>query len=165
MLYLKKLTLSDDKGVYEMLQEILKNDNGFHNNVNGMTYEEFRLWLTKEYARDNGELEEWMVPQSSYWLMNDDLPIGYGRIRHSLNDNLYETSGHIGYAIRKTERGKGYGNQILKLLLDECAYLGISEIQIAANAENILSNKVILSNNGILFRQCNGKNFYHICIP
>ena len=165
MLYLKKLTLSDDKGVYEMLQEILKNDNGFHNNVNGMTYEEFRLWLTKEYARDNGELEEWMVPQSSYWLMNDDLPIGYGRIRHSLNDNLYETSGHIGYAIRKTERGKGYGNQILKLLLDECAYLGISEIQVAANAENILSNKVILSNNGILFRQCNGKNFYHICIP
>ena len=160
MLYLKKLTLSDGVETYEMLQEILENDNGFHNSVNGMTYSRFRVWLETEYARDNGKLENWMVPQSSYWLMNGGIPVGYGRIRHYLNDHLRETSGHIGYAIRESERGKGYGNEILRLLLNECAQLGITEVQVGANKDNALSNKVILSNGGILFEQSVSKNFY-----
>lgn len=78
-----------------MLQEIALNDNGFHNNVNGMNYDEFKIWLLNEYEVDNGKLEDWMVPQSSYWLFDDATPVGYGRIRHYLNDALAETGGHI----------------------------------------------------------------------
>lgn len=102
-----------------MLQEIALNDNGFHNNVNGMNYDEFKIWLLNEYEVDNGKLEDWMVPQLSHWLFDDATPVGYGRIRHYLNDALAETGGHIGYAIAKSQRGKGYGNAILALLKDE----------------------------------------------
>ena len=42
MLYLKKLSLSDGIEVYQMLQEIDANDNGFHNKVCGMSYVQFR---------------------------------------------------------------------------------------------------------------------------
>ena len=162
MIFLKKLSLNDDEKIYNMLQEIACNDNGFHNEVNGMTYKEFRKWLKKEYAVDNGKLEKWMVPQTSYWLYDGDKPVGYGRIRHYLNDNLEQTGGHIGYAICSTERGKGYGNTILTLLLEECKTLNIETVQIGANIDNTPSNKIILKHNGVLFRCSDGKNFYHI---
>ena len=162
MIFLKKLSLSDDEKIYDMLQEIASNDNGFHNKVNGMSYKEFKRWLKKEFAVDNGKLEKWMVPQTSYWLYDDDKPVGYGRIRHCLNENLSQTGGHIGYAIRSSERGKGYGNTILTLLLEECKKLNIEKVQIGANVDNIPSNKIILKHNGILFRCSDNKNFYNI---
>lgn len=162
MIFLKRLSLGDDINIYEMLQEIAYDDNGFHNKVKGMTYEEFKKWLKKEYAVDNGELESWMVPQTSYWLYDDEKILGYGRLRHYLNDNLEKTSGHIGYAIRKSERGKGYGNIILTLLLEECKKLNIEKVQIGANVENAASNKIIINHNGSLIRCENNKNFYII---
>lgn len=162
MIYLKKLSLNDGKDIYDMLQEITTNDNGFHNKVYGMTYEQFKEWLDHEYSVDNGNLEDWMVPQTSYWLYDNDKLIGYGRVRHSLNDNLAKTSGHIGYAIRQTERKKGYGTKILSLLLEECKKLNIKQVQIGANPKNIASNKIIVKNGGILFRSAENKNFYHV---
>lgn len=162
MLYLQKLSPIDGKEIYDMLQEIAVNDNGFQNKVCGMSFEEYECWLQQEYARDNGDLEDWMVPQSSYWLFEGDKPVGYGRIRHYLNDALRADGGNIGYAIRKSERGKGYGNRILALLLKECADLGITEVQISANIDNALSNKVIAFNGGVLIRQGDGKNFYRV---
>jgi len=164
MLTLRPLALTDGKEIYEMLQEIAQNDNGFHNKVCGMTYEQFREWLENEYAVDHGRLEDWMVPQTSYWLYDGDKPVGYGRLRHFLNDALRETSGHIGYAIRSSERGKGYGNAILTLLLEECWNMNIAEIQIGANADNIPSNRIILHHGGVLLRCTNGKNFYRITL-
>ena len=164
MVYLKKLSLTDDIEIYDMLQEIASNDNGFHNKVCGMTYKFFKEWLVKEYSVDNGNLEDWMVPQTSYWLYDGEQPIGYGRIRHYLNDNLAETSGHIGYAIRRKERAKGYGNKLLSLLLEECKILGIGTVQIGANTNNIPSNKIILNHGGNLIRVSNDKNFYQIDI-
>lgn len=161
MLYLKKLSPDDGIEIYEMLQEIAANDNGFHNKVHGMSFEQFREWLKKECSVDNGQLEDWMVPQTSYWLYDDEKPIGYGRLRHRLNDKLTETSGHIGYAIRHSERKKGYGNKILSLLLEECKKLNIETVQIGANADNTASNKIILNHGGIFVRAANGKNFYH----
>ncbi len=105
-----------------------------------------------------------MVPQTSYWMYDNEKPIGYGRIRHILNDTLAKTSGHIGYAVRKTERNKGYGNKLLSLLLEECKTLNIVTVQIGANADNIASNKTIIKNGGKLFRTSKGKHFYNISL-
>lgn len=164
MLYLKKLSDTDGIEIYNMLQEILPNDNGFHNKAYGMTFKQYQKWVKREFSVDNGNLESWMVPQTSYWLYDDDTPIGYGRIRHYLNENLEKTSGHIGYAIRQTKRGYGYGNKILSLLLAECKKLNIINVQIGANEDNVLSNKVIKNNGGVLFRNSGNKNFYRICL-
>ena len=45
MIYLKKLSLTDGMEIYTMLQEIAADDNGFHNKVFGMTFEQFNEWL------------------------------------------------------------------------------------------------------------------------
>lgn len=164
MLYLKKLSLSDGEEIYQLLQEIGKNENGFYNPVFGMTYPQYQEWLAHEFAVDSGELEDWMVPQTSYWMYDDDIPVGYGRFRHTLNESLRRTSGHIGYAVAASKRGQGYGNEILSLLLEECRKLGLSQVQIAANADNIPSNCVIRKNGGVLERTENEENIYQIML-
>lgn len=147
-----------------MLQEIALNENGFNNKVYGMSFDQFKQWLKKEYDVDNGNLEDWMVPQTSYWLYDDEKPVGYGRLRSPLNDKLAQTGGHIGYAVRSSERKKGYGNKLLSLLLVECEKIGLNKVQIGANVDNIASNKIILNHGRMLIRSSNGKNFYHIDI-
>ena len=47
MYVLKSLSLSDGRDIYEMLQEIGSNENGFQNKVNGMSFSQFKDWLAK----------------------------------------------------------------------------------------------------------------------
>lgn len=82
-------------------------------------------------------------------------------MRHRLNDKLAQTGGHIGYAVRSSERKKDYGNKLLALLLVEYEKIGLNKVQIGAN---IASNKIILNHGGVLIRSSNSKNFYHIDI-
>ncbi len=49
MIYLKKLSPNCDIEIYNMLQEIAADDNGFHNKVYGMSYDDFCDWLVKEF--------------------------------------------------------------------------------------------------------------------
>ena len=97
-----------------------------------------------------------------FWLYKDNIPIGYGRIRHYLNEKLLKDSGHVGYAISSSYRGNGYGNQFLKLLVNECINLEIKRIQIGTNKNNEKSNKIILRNGGKLFKETESKNIYII---
>ena len=161
---LEKLSRNNGRDVFNMLQGIESNDNGFHNDVKDMPYEYFAGWLVQNegYALNIG-LEDWMVPQTTYWLFDDQhVPVGCGRIRHYLNDRLRTDGGHIGYAISYPCRGNGYGNEILRLLLIEACEMGIQEVHIGANKENIRSNKIIRAHCGVLIRETDTKNHYTI---
>lgn len=163
-LSLKPLSPDDGRDIYELLQQIDADDHGFGNKAYGMDYPQYREWLQNEYAVDSGKLEAWMVPQSSYWLYYGDTPVGYGRIRHSLNDALRASGGHIGYAIGKPYRSKGYGHAILALLMTESRRLGLTELQIGANCDNLRSNRVIAAAGGRLLREVDGKNIYLVAL-
>lgn len=163
MLALRPLTLADAPAVYGMLQGIASNDNGFHNAAQGMACEDFLDWLQREYALDQGvNLPAWMVPQTSYWLYAGDVPVGYGRLRHRLNQALEQSGGHIGYAIAAPYRGQGYGRAILTMLLQEAWALGLSQVQIGALQDNVPSNRIIVGHGGMLIRQEGTKNIYTI---
>ena len=83
MIELKKLSAEDGRDIYELLQEIPKEENGFGNNANGMTYEQFREWLVKkeEESRREGIVDGWKVGTSTYWLYVDGIPVGFGKLR------------------------------------------------------------------------------------
>lgn len=162
-LYLKPLKRSDGERIYEMLQEIEANDNGFNNEVKGKSYESYKDWLYKNEQYSKGEgLEDKKVPQTTYWMYSGEVPVGYGRIRHRLNDTLEASSGHVGYALPKSQRGNGYGDELLKLLIKECFKMGILPIQVGVNKENKPSNAIVLRNGGTLYKQTETKNIYHI---
>jgi len=161
MLHLKQLTAHDGPEVYDMLQGIESNDHGFRNPVKDMPCEQFPHWLRQNagYARGVG-LEDWMVPATAYWLYDGGTPVGFGKLRHRLNDALLENGGHIGYAVSALHRGRGCGNELLRLLLLEARALGIPEALITVDKANVRSNRVVVSNGGRLARETAEKNYY-----
>ncbi|MCL2884036.1 MAG: GNAT family N-acetyltransferase, partial [Oscillospiraceae bacterium] len=72
--------------------------------------------------------------------------------------------GHIGYAIASPYRGKGYGNELLRLLLVEAGKMCIHEVHVNANKDNEPSNKVIIAHGGRLLRETEEKNYYIISL-
>ena len=61
------------------------------------------------------------------------------RIRHQ----EVESGGHIGYDISPVYRKKGYGFQILKLALKKALEIGLKEVIVTCNINNIASKKII----------------------
>ena len=92
---LKQLSVQDGMDIYEMLQELPKDENGFINGCYGKSFQEYQEWLTKSVNVSTGiGLADWMVPQTIYWLYMDGLPVGIGKLRHRLTDKLREEGGH-----------------------------------------------------------------------
>ncbi len=103
-----------------------------------------------DYARGLS-LPEGFVPHSTYWLLQGiDRILGAVNIRHTLNDYLCKIGGHIGMGIRPSERGKGYGTEILRLTLKIARDLGLKKVLITCDTANIASARVIVRNGGIL---------------
>ena len=150
MFELRKLSINDGIDVYNLLQDIPKEENGFGNKVNGLTYDEYKEWLVKrdQYSNQVGILDGWRVPETTFFLYVDGIPVGIGSIRHFLTDALKEVGGHIGYCISPKYRQKGYGKEILKRLIIEARGIGITDILITTNLDNFASQKVILANGG-----------------
>ena len=148
---LKKLSLSDGKEIYEMLKEIGPGENGFINSGYEINYREFDDYLLKNdnYSKGIG-LEPQYVPQTTYWLYADGVPVGVSKLRDHLTDALRKVGGHIGYCIRPSQRGKGFGNIILKKIIEEAKKKNITEVLITCHNGNIPSRRVIEANGGVL---------------
>lgn len=161
---LRKLSINDEIDVYKMLQEIPKEENGLVNNANGLSYEEYKDWLKGRYKESNqtGIIDGWKVPSTAYWLYVDNTPVGLGNIRHFLTDALSKAGGHIGYSIAPEYRGKGYGNEILKLLLKEANKIGIDKVLLTIHLDNITSKMVALANGGIITKYTNERVYIWI---
>ena len=161
MLYLQPLARTDGRDIYDMLQRIPP-ENGFQNSAYQMEYAQFPAWLERRVNMAQGiGLEDWQVPSSSYWLMDDSVPVAMGNLRHRLTDALRERGGHIGYAVDGTLHGRGYGKAILRLLLEEARRMGITEeILVTVNPDNIASRRVAEANGGQLRRETDKRVYY-----
>ena len=90
------------------------------------------------------------VPQNTYWLVTDSQRVvGIVRVRHRLNQRLLQYGGHIGYYVRPSERGKGYGKMALRLGLEQLRRFGVARALLTVNPTNILSKRVVLANGGV----------------
>lgn len=152
--YLSKLSFDDNSLIYEMLQRIGKCENEFKNTANGLPYDQFKNWLKQQDDWSKGQnLPAGYVPQSIYWLYCDDIPVGIGKIRHSLNDNSRLVGGNIGYAIDPLYRGRGYATQLLSLLIKKAKELEIQELLLTVEKYNPASKRVIEKAGGIMIKE------------
>lgn len=102
-------------------------------------------------SQEQGDgLPEGYVPQTTYWLVDDDAFIGCVSIRRRLTESLLREGGHIGYDIRPSRRRQGYGTHILALALPHAWNLGIERALVTCDDGNIGSAKIIESNGGVL---------------
>ncbi|HVW66601.1 MAG TPA: GNAT family N-acetyltransferase [Candidatus Peribacteraceae bacterium] len=122
---------------------------GFLNNGEPLTDVAAYIELTKKQARGEALPEGW-VPATTLWLIDHDEFIGNVNIRHRMTDTLAKRGGHIGYAIRPSMQGKGYGTEMLRLALIEAQKLGIDRVLITCSKNNPASRRVIEKNGGVL---------------
>ena len=88
------------------------------------------------------------VGATTFWLVDDEAQrfLGQIDIRHRLTPSLERYGGHIGYAIRLGEWGKGYGTQMLALALPHAKALGIARCLITCDDDNPGSARVMEKN-------------------
>ncbi len=149
MLYLKKANLEDREKEYEFFAGLPENENGFINPYAGVSQEEFfRVVLPDIIGYGEGiGLPPGYVPETSYFLWDDDHIVGLFRLRHALTNSLRNGAGHIGYAIKKGCRGKGYATRGLALVIEEAkAVLKEQEIYLSVQKDNPASLQVQLRN-------------------
>ncbi len=102
MIYLRKATINDRDLLYMWTNDPEVRRNSF--NTTPVLYEDHKNWFEHMMMDDK-------VIQ--YILMEDDTPIGQIRL------NVYGSEAEIGYSISKDQRGHGYGETILKLIMQE----------------------------------------------
>lgn len=164
---LKQLSVNMTKQEYVMFQGILDIENGFTNPAYNLTYNEYKKWLQEVDNHSKGlNLPDGWIPYTTYILYINDIPVGYGRIRHTSSEYLETVvgAGNLGYGISKECRGKGYGNILFKELLKKCKEHGYNEIKLFPLKTNEVTIKIMIKNGGRIIGNFKDEK-YIISIP
>lgn len=155
-LFLKELSIEDKNEVLLMCEEFRKENSedpfeGINNFGRFDTYENFLedLSLNKHIEDVNPKY----VSQTTLGLFDEKGHI-YGaiNIRHYLVESLMKRGGNIGYAIRPSERRKGYASLMLRLGIEKAREMGVNKgtefedkLLVTCRKDNIGSSKTILN--------------------
>lgn len=95
------------------------------------------------------------VPETFLWMIEtrtNEL-VGRSSIRHALSDEpSLRDIGHIGYDIRPSRQGRGYGKTILGLTLEEAKKLGMERVLVTCDSNNMRSKTIIEHWGGVFER-------------
>ena len=136
----------------EYIKEVFAEDEEVVPFVLNTPADNFDSLLSELDGYSRGEnMKPGFVSHSTFWLIEEEEKVvGATNIRHDLTEKLRLEGGHIGYGIRPSSRGKGYGTEILKLALIEARKLGHKRVLVTCDKDNVKSAKVILRNGGEL---------------
>ncbi len=111
----------------------------------------YDAWLQQVYKDLFGDVDyKTRVPATTFLVYHHAVLVGFVNIRHELNDFLLNYGGHIGYMIRPSQHNKGYGTEMLSLVLDYCkTALKLDKVLLATSPGNSASERVIIKNGGI----------------
>lgn len=118
--------------------------------IRRIDYHDFEAYINGFKEEDAGL--PGFVPASTYFCLDTerDLFVGAVNIRHSLNEELLLSGGHIGDGVRPSERRKGYATKMIELSLAKCKKLNIDQVLLVCDKTNAGSAKSILKNHGVL---------------
>jgi predicted acetyltransferase len=111
-------------------------------------FERFLAHLRQEGDTSAPPPPNW-VHSSTYWWADGPEYLGSIRIRHALTPQLRESGGHIGYDIAPRVRRRGHGTAMLRAALPIAAQLGLAEVLITCDADNVGSRRIIEANGGV----------------
>ena len=116
-------------------------------------FESVGEWL--EYCESMCGKTSWYVSIRE----SDGRMVGAVCLRHALeyDDDDIEFASHIGYSVRPSEQGKGYGREQLRLALGKARKLGIERARIVCRDTNAASNATIRSAGGVYVDSVTGE--------
>ena len=148
MIYLKETNFEDRKEEYLFIKRLPEDENGF---LNPYYYESkdsfYKVIIPRLINYSNGiNLPPLKVPETYFFLWDDNKIVGLFKIRHYLNDNLKVSGGNLSYGILKEYRNKGYATTGLKLAIQKCReIIREDDIHMSLHKNNYYSLKVMLN--------------------
>ena len=156
MLEIRELNWKDVDEIYKVLKELPEDENGFMNPYHGIDNDTFmHETMPKLIDIANGiNLKPGYVPQTYYFLWEDEHIVGVYKLRHYLNESLKNGSGHIGYGILPAYRNQGYAKKGLALLLSIAKdVIREDEVYMASHKDNPDSLHVQLANGAYIHHE------------
>ncbi|MDE3133924.1 MAG: GNAT family N-acetyltransferase [Acidobacteriota bacterium] len=112
--------------------------------------EAWSAYLQRRRANSRGErLPRGWVASTFLAATAERRLVGRVSIRHELNNWLATYGGHIGYAVLPAVRRRGYGTEILRQSLVVARALGIDEVLVTCDVDNLASAGVIEACGGV----------------
>lgn len=90
------------------------------------------------------------LPKTQLWAVRDGVFVGRIGLFHRLDEALRHNGGHIGYDTVPSWRRRGGATDMLRLVLPVARDLGLSEVLLTCDADNLGSVWVIEGNGGVL---------------
>ena len=114
-------------------------------------YKDYDRWLQGMRNRHTGRhLPEGYVRENFYLCYEADRLVGVFSLKFELTDFLLRYGGHIGYAVRPSDRNRGLATQMLRQGLSLAKEFGFERILCVCDDDNTASEKVIRKNGGVL---------------
>lgn len=149
-LVLRELREADEEAFLAGLRAWEGDDPEWHSFVwsSGVGYAEMLAILDRE--RRGVELAPGRVPHTMLYAFVDGAIVGRCSVRHALNERLRRRGGHIGYAVAPPFRRRGFAREILRQGLAYCRGLGLDEVMITCDDDNVGSWRTIEGVGGTL---------------
>lgn len=93
-----------------------------------------------------------------YWVVDGDNFIGEFQLRTELSEKVITGIGSIGYSVRITEQGKGYGTEILRQGLVIAREHNLEKVLLTINDQNTVSAHICEKLSGVLMDRINAYN-------
>jgi predicted acetyltransferase len=113
---------------------------------------DLRAAAVEETPRPEGH-----VPSTTWWWVDGQRYLGRLAFRHRLTEHLREVGGHIGYDVRPSARRRGHATAMLAAALPRVRELGVAEVLITCDVDNVGSRRVIESAGGRFEDERGGK--------
>ncbi len=166
-LYLVRPDENMRKGALSYRQEYIASGESWINGSLGLfEHEDYDEWLRLVMAAEKRETSSIGVPALTFFTVrrDDGRIVGTVQLRLELDEEFSKRGGNIGYGIRPSERGKGYGTEQLALVLDVARERGLKRVMITCGQDNAASAKTAESCGAVLEKKTHDEEDGDICI-
>lgn len=162
-IWLKAVDINDDDKYCDLLIELASYHDAYARPVpRDFTKDDFDTFKKARIKMANGvDLPSYVVPTSTYFIMDGEYPVGYATLKHKIDPNV--PGGHFGCCLKKEYQNKGIGGMVSEMLSNIAYYdLGIEKVIYTSKCENIQSQRSVHKIGATLIGMHDGYYFYEM---